>query len=184
MDVRELVETFVVDTIARVIYGIEAHTINQPDSIYKKHQEEVFKEGSWRLAWATNLANISSKLSKRRSFVWLGHLNRALSERKENYQRKDDLIDILVEASVGDGCHLDLHTLEKLSEIVSIELRLIAPTMLFTLFELSKAANVQNKLRDEILRVNQEKLLNQYISSNDNYLGRTIRGIFLFGLKA
>lgn len=171
-DVQELVEAFTVDTIVRIIYGIDAHTIDQPGSSYKKHKAEVFKEGSWRLAWMSKLGN---KITKQRSFVWNDKLKRALNERKENYTRKDDLIDIMVEASVADGCHLDLQTLEKVSELVSIELRLIAPTMLFALFELLKAPTVQNKLRTEIQRDNKNEISFEYISSSENYLAQVIR---------
>lgn len=174
VDVRELVETFTIDTIARVIYGIEAHTVDHPDSSYRKHRHEVFQAGSW---WLPNLANIKSKLTMKRSFVWLDQLREALNKKQqEQYEKKDDLIDILVETSVIKGGPLDLHTLEKLSEMVSTELRLIAPTMLFTFFELSWAENAQTKLRDEILQHNKEQLSYGYIASNDNFLAKVIRG--------
>lgn len=176
VDVRELVETFAIDTIARVIYGIEAHTVNQPDSTYRMHKGKVFKEGSWKLAWISSFASFRTQFLGQRSFVWLDHLKQALSERTGNYERKDDLIDILVETSVINGGPLDLHTLEKLSELVSMELRLIAPTMLFCVFELSNSQHVQIKLRDEVLRNNKAEFSYEYISSNDNYLGRVIRG--------
>lgn len=179
LPIKFITDLFSIDAVSSVALGVEAHSLKNSGSEFLKVAESM-----WEASLKRNF-----ELGSILVFPGLGKLFRStimgkyadnflysvapqiIEERERNGQKRNDLIDILIEMKKDlkpEANHTVDHILiSQIATFLHAGYETTSATMSFTLYELSKNQKIQKKLRNEIKEVlakNDGKICYEFIA--------------------
>ncbi|XP_063236620.1 probable cytochrome P450 6a13 [Bacillus rossius redtenbacheri] len=182
VDAKELSKNFTLDVIGACVYGLQLNCIGDPDPVLKRMAEDT-TSFSWRLAAASFFGakvptiNFCGLRPEVVSYFW-DLAKTAIRYRKEETRESNDFLNILIklkergyiesdeneDSSESRGCNLDEKEdapLKVTDDVVAAQCLIFfvagfettSATIGFCLYELALNADVQRRLRTEVLRV-------------------------------
>jgi len=167
-EVKNISQLFTVDVIASIAYGIDAHSISNPNADFLKHGREIFNFNRWRsfefsaLFFLPDLIPLFNfKVFTEKSTNFLKQSFRHIIEvREKSNTNRNDLIEALIALRKQQQNENDpSKSLDEITLIAACATFFIAgyetssTTMSFALWELSKHPEIQKRLRQEIQEV-------------------------------
>lgn len=151
------------DVIATSAFGIEANTMNNPDSEFYKYGKTVLDFNFFRaidlnaiVFFPSTVSLIKARLFGRKTEKFFGEMTRfALKERMRTGVIRNDLTDILVELKKANAKEkgykfTDDVLVAQVATFFSAGYDTSTQTMAFVLYELAMHPEVQSRVRDEI----------------------------------
>ena len=169
LELKEFCALYTTDVIATVAFGVEANSFKQPNGDFRKNGREIFRFTARRalnfsvvffLPQLVPYFGIKVVPDKQTEFL-RSIMNYVLYEREKSGKKRHDLIDILIEFKnstkkdalngnegkrVFDGDLL----VAQAAIFFTAGFESSSATMSFTLYELARNPEVQQKLREEI----------------------------------
>ncbi|RZC38627.1 cytochrome P450 CYP6BK17, partial [Asbolus verrucosus] len=184
VDVKELLGRFTTDIIGSCAFGLDCNTIKEEDSPFRVYGKKVFtstKMRTLKMTFVSNFPKIGHLFRIRQVSSEVSDFFRKIVEETIEYREKNnfarpDFLQLLMDLK-NDGCNLTLDEVVAQSFIFFLAgFETSSTTMTFTLYELAKNEDIQEKLREEIFTVldrhdgnityeaiNEMKYLNQVI---------------------
>lgn len=171
-DIKEVCALYTTDVIASVAYGIEANSINNPESEFRKNGRHIFNFTPWRafeftaFFFVPKLVSIfKCKVFSAKSTKFLrSTFHYIIGERMKTKQVRNDLIDLLI--GMRETTKLNINNKEvafdgdllvsQAAIFFTAGYETTSSTMSFGLYELAKNMEVQTRLREEIKEVLEE----------------------------
>lgn len=157
---------YTLDVIATTTFGVEANSLNNPDSEFYKYGKAVFDFNFFRAIefnaiffLPSVVSLLKTKLFGKKAEKFLRELTGyTMSERIRTGTTRNDLIDILVDlkkanASEKEFIFSDDALVAQAATFFSAAFETTSQTMTFLMYELAKHPEVQNRLRNEIQTV-------------------------------
>lgn len=162
LELKELCAQYTTDVIASVAYGVEANSFKDPNSDFRRSGREIFSFNIKRglqymlIFFCPQLVPLwGFKVVPPKPAKFLcSTLQYVMKQRKLSGQRRNDLIDILIElTNLPKTGNLQISNEMILAQGVVFftgGFESSSSTMAFTLYELAKNQEIQQKLRNEI----------------------------------
>ncbi|KAM7341467.1 cytochrome P450 6g1 [Cochliomyia hominivorax] len=165
-EVKEICALFTTDLIATVAYGVNANSLKNPNGEFRSHCRKMFLFDI-RRALDFSIAFFLPKLvsllrvklfSEEFSKFVRSTINYVMQEREKSGIQRNDLIDILVALKRENSGGKINEAIAKNSDVLVAQAAVFltagfetsSSTMQFTLFELAKRPDLQERLRNEI----------------------------------
>ncbi|XP_075165468.1 putative cytochrome P450 6a14 [Haematobia irritans] len=171
VEIKELCTRYTIDVIGNVVFGIESHSLENPQEEFRQKAQSVFKEKRHcaaveqfmmtnpRLAKKLGLKIFKDDITK----YFLDLVKETIDFRLKNNLRRKDFMDLLIKLKAQDeelantskgidlsqGLTLEQMTAQIFSFLVA-GYETSSTTMAFCLYELAWHPDVQEKLRKEI----------------------------------
>ncbi|XP_017069225.1 probable cytochrome P450 6g2 [Drosophila eugracilis] len=169
LEAKELCALFTTDVIATVAYGIKANSFTDPNSEFRRHGRSVFEFSLLRAAEFTMVFFLPhlvpffgfKVVPKEATHFLRNTINYVMSEREQSGQKRNDLIDILIEfrrstqqakaSGIKDQFVFEGDILVAQAVLFfTAGFESSSSSMAFAMYELAKDADVQQRLREEI----------------------------------
>ncbi|XP_067628166.1 probable cytochrome P450 6g2 isoform X2 [Eurosta solidaginis] len=166
MEMKELCALYTTDVIATVAYGVQANCFRNPNGEFRRHGRAVFKFSLRRslefiiVFFMPHLVPyLRFKVVPPASTKFLRNtINYVMQEREKSGKMRNDLIDILIEFKNSTKTKTAASALVFEGDILVAQAALFftagfessSATMSFTLYELAKRPDLQQRLRNEI----------------------------------
>uniref|UniRef100_A0A6B2E8P4 Putative cytochrome p450 6g1-like protein n=1 Tax=Phlebotomus kandelakii TaxID=1109342 RepID=A0A6B2E8P4_9DIPT len=158
-EMKELASLFTTDTISICAFGVEANSLNNPQAEFRLHAHRAMSF-NWRRAMEftgcfllPELATILrfALFSKETNQFMRSTIHYVMEERIKSGTKRNDLIDTLIMMKETDGDLFKGDTLVAQAAIFLIAgYETSSSAIAFTLFELARHPEVQEKLRKEV----------------------------------
>ncbi|XP_017116676.1 probable cytochrome P450 6t1 isoform X1 [Drosophila elegans] len=172
LEVKQLCALFTTDIIASLAFGIEAHSLQNPEAEFRRMCVEVNDPRPKRLLHLFTMF-FFPRLSRRvRTHLYSDEYERfmrqsmdyVLARREESGERRNDLIDIFLQLKRTESTESIVHRpdffVAQASFLLLAGFDTSSSTITFALYELAKKPAIQNRLREEIreaLKSNDQK---------------------------
>ncbi|KAL5277296.1 Cyp6g1 family protein [Megaselia abdita] len=165
-EMKPIFSFYTMDVIATAAFGIEANTLNNPDSEFYKYGKTIFDFNFFRaiefnaMFFLPCLVKLlKTKLFGKKAEKFLREMTGyALTERIRTGVIRNDLIDILVELKKANVTEKEFKFTDdalvaQVATFFSAGFETSSQTMTFIMYELAKNPDVQTRLREEIRNV-------------------------------
>nr|NP_001352298.1 cytochrome P450 6k1-like [Trachymyrmex cornetzi] len=164
LNIKDLSSKFFMDIVGTTAYGLNVNSLNNPDNEFPKYGKQIFKISILHayeflvILFLPNLVHfINAKIFDKQVTAFLRNVFwQTITQRIKSGKKRNDLIDILIELK-GTYRDQDSRTLDGDDLLAQAAVFFVASyetsstTMAFTLYELARHPEVQNRLRKEIL---------------------------------
>ncbi|CAD7086710.1 unnamed protein product [Hermetia illucens] len=165
-EIKELCALFTTDVIASTAYGIEANSMNNPDSEFRQKGRIIFQFTPWRAFEFITFFFIPQLVSICKCKVFSNGatdflrstFNYILSEREKSKNTRNDLVDLLISVKKSAKLRINDVDVKMEGDILVAQAAIFftagyettSSTMSFALYELANAPEAQECLRQEI----------------------------------
>ncbi|XP_049308987.1 cytochrome P450 6g1-like [Bactrocera dorsalis] len=189
-EVKEICASFTTDMIASIAFGVKANSLSNPNGEFRTQGRKLFTAtfrraidffvGFFFSKWASTL-RITLFTPEFSTFL-RGTINHVMASREESKATRNDLIDVLVSLkgeAVAKGeynAHLQDVLTAQAAVFFSAGFESSSSLMTFTLYELSKRPDLQERLRNEICEafVAEQGTMSYETINNLPYLGMVV----------
>ncbi|XP_018401977.1 PREDICTED: cytochrome P450 6k1-like isoform X1 [Cyphomyrmex costatus] len=167
LEMKDLSSKFFMNIIATTAFGLNVDSLNNPDNEFRKYGKQIFEIGILHgydflmVLFIPSLVHfMSAKVYNKKVTDFLRNLFwQTITERIKSGEKRNDFIDIFIElkTSYGDqnsetGFKFDGdHLLAQAASFFAASFETSSTTVSFTLYELAKHPEIQDRLRKEIL---------------------------------
>lgn len=190
IDIKELLGRFTTDIIGSCAFGLDCNTIKEENSPFRVYGKKVFNSTrmrTFKLNFASSFPNLGrllriKQVSSDVSDFFSKIVKDSIEYREKNNFVRPDFLQMLIDLrKKGAGLTLEEVTAQCFIFFLG-GFETSSTTMTFTLYELAKNEEIQEKLREEILRIldkHEGKITYEGISEM-KYLDQVIDGKNIF----
>ena len=164
VELKDLFARFTTDVIGNCVFGIECNSLKDPQTEFRQHGRDIMEKPRHNgliTAFIMGHPELARKLrmklfSDTVSDFFLGAVCAILEYRQQSKERRNDFIELLLEVKAESKGALSLEEIAAQAFVFFVAgFDTSSSTMAFTLYELARNVEIQQKVRQEILKVQQ-----------------------------
>ncbi|KAJ8957944.1 hypothetical protein NQ318_001943 [Aromia moschata] len=166
IDIREFLASFTTDVIGSCAFGIECNTFKEPDSVFRRMGDAIFKMDTLALKvrsfMNSKMPRLSLKLGLKSmrtdvSNFFTDLVHRTVKYREDNNFKRPDFLQLLIDMKNATKDSDSPFTMDQLAAQVFLffvaGFDTSSTTMNFTIYELCRNPDIQEKARKEVMDV-------------------------------
>lgn len=158
LEMKELAALYSTDVIASCAFGVEANSLENPDGEFRKAGKTIFEMTWWRSLELPAFFMMPQVMkffgfqtfSKFGSEFIRGSITDVIDARVKNGNKRNDLIDTLIELKKSDDTLSDDMLIAQAAVFFTAGYETSSATQSFALYEMVKNNDIQQRLRNEI----------------------------------
>ncbi|XP_013112036.1 probable cytochrome P450 6a21 isoform X1 [Stomoxys calcitrans] len=169
VEVRELLSRFTTNVIGSCAFGIEINTVRNPDDKFRTMCRRAMSEQRFGVTFRVTLPSLAKRLHMKQTLpdveeYFMGLITKTVECREQTKVRRNDFIDLLIDLKNNKSMKSESAS-DELTNLTFGQLAAQAfsfllagnetssTAMSFALYELAQNQRVQQRARDEIIRV-------------------------------
>lgn len=161
IEVREVIASFMTDVIGNIAFGLEMNAIDDPNSEFRRMGRKVFGSDNFlgKILLFSNFRNLARNLRLQLFPKDVSNFFRQLVKQTVEYRRannieRDDMLNLLIKIGTEGQGKLTIDEITAQCFLFFVGgFETSSSTSTFTLFNLARHLDVQDKVRDEIMSV-------------------------------